>query len=61
MQLLGEEINTKEAVLASCWRSGDLNDLAGAALKNHNIFDVDVVGRNSDRVGNAAWGRMATG
>lgn len=60
VQLLGEQINTKEAVLASCWGSGDLDDLARTALEEDNITNADVVGWDSDCVWDASWRRYNT-
>lgn len=54
MQLLGEEVNTEEAVLASGRGGGDLDDLAGTALEDDDVSNADVVGWDSDGVGNAA-------
>lgn len=34
MQLLGEEVNTEEAVLAGGRGGGDLDDLAGTSLED---------------------------
>lgn len=60
MQLLGEQVNTQEAVLAGSLRGGDLDDLAWTALENHNVANADVVGWDRDRVGDAGWaGRAA--
>lgn len=50
IQLLGEEINTEIAVLSSLGGGGDANDLARAALEDHNIANADEVGRNGDGV-----------
>lgn len=58
MQLLGEEINTEEAVLASRWGSGDLDDLARTALEEDNVTNADVVGWDSDSVWDASWRRL---
>lgn len=54
MQLLGEEVNTEEAVLAGGWGGGDLDDLAGTSLEDHDVANADVVGWDSDGVGDAA-------
>ena len=55
MQLLGEEVNTEEAVLASGWGGCDLDHLGSTSLKNHDITNAHMVGRDGDRVGNATW------
>lgn len=54
MQLLGEEVNTEEAVLASGRGCGDLDDLAGTSLEDHDVANADVVGWDSDGVGHTA-------
>jgi hypothetical protein len=51
MELLGEEVHTKVAVLASLRRRGDADDLARAALENQEIANADVVARDGDVVG----------
>lgn len=51
MELLGEEINTKVAVLAGLGRGGDADDLARAALKDQEIANADVVAGDGDGVG----------
>lgn len=51
MELLGEEVNTEVAVLASLGRGGDADDLARAALEDQEIADADVVARDGDSVG----------
>lgn len=51
MELLGEEINTKVAVLAGLGRGGDADDLARAALEDQEIADADVVAGDGDGVG----------
>lgn len=50
MQLLGEEINTQVAVLASGSGGGDANDLARTALKDQEIAHADVVTWNRHSV-----------
>lgn len=50
MQLLGEEINTKVAVLASRSRRRDADHLARPALEDEDVAQVDVVARNRHRV-----------
>jgi hypothetical protein len=51
MKLLGEEVHTKVAVLASLGRRGDADDLARAALEDQEIANADVVARDGDGVG----------
>jgi hypothetical protein len=50
MELLGEEVDTKVAVLASLGRGGDTDDLARAALKDQEVTNADVVARDGDGV-----------
>jgi hypothetical protein len=60
MELLGEEVNTKVAVLTSLGGGGDADDLARTALKDQEIANADVMARDSDGVGGshlADWGR----
>lgn len=57
MQLLGEEINTQIPVLASGRGGGNTDDLARTALKDQEIANADMVGRDGDGVGRA--GRAA--
>ncbi|KAI6775368.1 hypothetical protein HG530_002126 [Fusarium avenaceum] len=54
MELLGEEIDTKVAVLASGRGGGDADNLAGAALEHQEITEADVVARDADGVLGAA-------
>ena len=51
MELLGEEVNTEVAVLASLGGGGDADDLARAALKDQEIANADVVAGDGDSVG----------
>lgn len=51
VQLLGEEVNTKVAVLASGRRGRDADDLAGAALQHQEVAEADVVAGDGDSVG----------
>lgn len=51
VQLLGEEVNTQVSVLASRGGGGDADDLARAALKDQQIADADVMGRDGNSVG----------
>jgi len=51
MELLGEEINTKVAVLASGSRGRDADDLAGAALEDEDVAKTDVMAGDGDGVG----------
>mgnify|MGYP007070491081 CR=1 FL=1 len=50
MELLGEEVNTKIAVLARLGRGGDADDLARAALEDQEIANTDVVAWDGDGV-----------
>jgi len=56
VQLLGEEVNTQVAVLASGSGGGDTNDLARTTLEDQEITKADVVARNGDSVGGWAIG-----
>lgn len=51
MELLGEEVNTKVAVLTSLGRGGDADDLARTALENQEIANADVVAGDGDSLG----------
>jgi hypothetical protein len=51
VQLLGEEIDTKVAVLASGGGGGDADDLAGTALEHQEVTQADVVAGDGDGVG----------
>lgn len=51
VQLLGEEIDTEVAVLASGRRGGDADHLAGTALEHQDVTNADVVARDGHRVG----------
>ena len=53
MELLGKEIDSQIAVLASLGRSSDTNDLARAALKDQEIANANVVAGDSDGVGSS--------
>lgn len=46
MQLAGEQINTKIAVLAGSRRGRYANDLARATLQHQEVTDADVVTRD---------------
>lgn len=50
VQLLGEQVNTKVAVLAGLGGSGDADDLARAALEDQEIANADVVAGDGDGV-----------
>lgn len=50
MELLGEEVDTKVAVLASLGGGSDADDLARAALKDQEIANADVVARDGNGV-----------
>ena len=58
LQLLGEEIDTEVAVLASLRRSGDADDLAGATLKVEQVTNADVMAGDGD---STAGTRAASG
>jgi hypothetical protein len=51
MKLLGEQVNTEVAVLASLRGGGDADDLARTALKDQEIANADVVAGDGDGVG----------
>jgi microcystin degradation protein MlrC len=51
VELLGEQVNTEVAVLASLGGGGDADDLARAALKDQEIANADVVAGDGDGVG----------
>jgi hypothetical protein len=51
MELLGEEVNTEVAVLASLGGGGDADDLARTALKDQEVANADVVAGDSDSLG----------
>jgi hypothetical protein len=63
VELLGEEVNTEVAVLASLRGGGDADDLARAALEDQEIADADVVAGDGDGVGGShlACGRGSGG
>lgn len=58
VELLGEDIDTEVAGLASGGRLGDLDDGAGTALEDEGITEADVVGGNDDGVGNVGLSRV---
>lgn len=51
VQLLGEEVDTEIAVLASSRAGADADDLARAALQHQEVAEADVVAGNGDSVG----------
>jgi hypothetical protein len=51
VELLGEQVNTEVAVLASLRGGGDADDLARASLQDQEIANADVVARDGDGVG----------
>jgi hypothetical protein len=53
VKLLGEEINTKVAVLTGGRGGRDADDLAGAALEHQEVTQANVVARDADGVGEA--------
>jgi hypothetical protein len=59
VKLLGEQVDTEVAVLASGSRGGDADNLARAALEHQDITHADVVARDGDGVGNR--GRLCNG
>lgn len=58
MELLGEEVNTEVAVLASLRGGGNADDLTRAALKNQEIANADVVAGDGDGVGRSHGARF---
>tara|TARA_R110002003_G_scaffold251_8_gene17810 strand:+ start:2846 stop:3040 length:195 start_codon:yes stop_codon:yes gene_type:complete len=61
MKLLGEQVNTEVAVLASLGGGGDADDLARAALEDQEIANADVVAGDGNGVGRShlacgGWG-----
>ena len=61
VELLGEQVNTEVAVLASGSRDGDLDDLAGAALEHQEVTNANVMAGNGDGVGQVAVAVTAAG
>lgn len=59
VQLLGEEVNTEVAVLASGRGGRDADDLARAALKHQEVTHADVVAGDGDGVGEVSLSRVA--
>lgn len=59
VQLLGEEVNTKVAVLASGRRGRDADDLAWSALEHQEVTQTDVVAGDGHsvrlRLGGRSW------
>lgn len=51
MELLGEEVDTKVAVLASGSRGRDADDLARAALEDEDVAETDMVAGDGHSVG----------
>jgi hypothetical protein len=51
VQLLGEEVDTKVAVLTGGGGGGDADDLAGTALEHQEVTQADVVAGDGDGVG----------
>lgn len=62
-ELLGEEVDTKVAVLAGGSRGRDADDLAGPALEHQDVAQADVVAGDRHSVGGivATAGAGATG
>lgn len=50
MQLLGEEVDTEVAVLASLCRGGDADDLARTSLEDEEVTNADVMAWDGDGV-----------
>lgn len=48
MELLGEEVHTKVAVLSGGRGGRDADDLGGAALEEEDVADPDVVARDGN-------------
>lgn len=48
VKLLGEQVNTKIAVLACLGRGCDADDLAGAVLQDDEITNADVMARDGE-------------
>lgn len=62
VQLLGEEVDTKVAVLASGSRCADADDLAWATLKHQDVAETDVVAGNGNcATCVSAWVLIASG
>jgi hypothetical protein len=61
VKLLGEQINTKVAVLAGGSRGRDADDLAGTTLEHQDVTVADVVAGDGDGVGDARLSRRRTG
>ena len=58
VQLLGEEVDTEVAVLASGGGGRDADDLAGAALEHQEVTQADVVAGDGDGVGHLRARRL---
>jgi len=58
VQLLGEEVHTKVAMLASGSRGADADDLARAGLKHQDVAKANVVAGDSDSVGHESGGSL---
>jgi len=58
VELLGEEVDTKVAVLAGGRGGGDADDLAGAALEDEEVAQADVVAGDGHGVGEVSLGRV---
>jgi hypothetical protein len=58
MQLLGEQVNTKVAVLTSGSGGADADDLARTTLKHEDVAKADVVAGDSDSVGHESGGSL---
>ncbi len=61
VKLLGEEIDTKVAVLASGRGSGDADDLARTALEHQEVAHANVVAGDGDGVGDVRVARATAG
>ena len=52
--MLGEEVDSKIAVLTSLSRGGDTDDLTGTTLEDQQIANTDVMAGNGDGIGHQA-------
>jgi hypothetical protein len=59
VQLLGEEVDTKVAILAGGGGGGDADNLAGTALEHQEVAQANVVAGDGDSVGCKGVGRVA--
>ena len=59
VQLTGEEVDTKVAVLAGLRRHGDADDLRGTALEKQNVADADEMALDGHAAAAEAWLNVA--